>query len=242
MEIKNPYSGDIALVSMRTQESDTYSESRDAISTDWSHCLAAAGLLAVPVPNFAAQVPELCGALRPVLIVLTGGDISPASPQMLARETAAVFRRDETERCLVDWAIDNGVPVLGVCRGMQFLNVYFGGSVSLGGSATAEPEIAHVAERHGVDILVAKWRDAADGQERIDVNSYHEDCVIVDQLAEPLSIAALSEGGQIVEGFCHADLPVLGIQWHPERESALSNLDRKLIRFLTAPGSQDSNK
>ena len=134
----------------------------------------------------------------------------------------------------MDWALANRVPVLGVCRGMQFLNVYFGGRVSWGGSKDHEPQVGHVAARHDIELQNPRWRRAACGQGRINVNSYHDDCVIADQLADGLSVDALSSGGVIVEAFSHVDFPVVGIQWHPEREPSMSTLDSWLFRSLSS--------
>jgi putative glutamine amidotransferase len=193
------------LVSQRVDVIAGRDERRDALDQRLVHLLAECGLLAVPVPNRPELVAELWRAVRPHGVVLSGGnDLSAyggSSPE-----------RDNTERALLDLALAEHQPVLGICRGLQMMVHYFGGSL--------QRVAGHVAARHQVSGLL---RDLVLDAE---VNSYH-DWGIAEQgdVLRPLAHAA--DGS--VEAAGHHGQRVLGIMWHPEREAVPTALDRTLI-------------
>ena len=99
---------------------------------------------------------------------------------------------EATDGFLIRSFADSGRPILGICRGMQALNVLFGGTLH-----TSIP--GH--QQLGPAPLV---------------NSNHHQAVRV--LGEELCLLQQAADGTI-EGFCHETLPILGVQWHPERQS-----------------------
>ena len=103
--------------------------------------------------------------------------------------------RYKTELVVCDWAMRNGIPILGVCHGAFFLNYAFKG-------IDAKVE-GHRGKDHAVIM---------EGQEYI-VNSYHDICIY--ELGKDLTPIARTDAH--VEAFKHKDLPIWGIVWHPER-------------------------
>src|SRR5699024_6950086 len=117
-----------------------------------------------------------------------------------------------TEIELLNYSLNKGVPLLGICRGLQMLNVYFGGALKKCNN--------HISERHFILLL--------ENNQSYEVNSYHGQAITAETLAPDLGIVALSEDG-LIEAVCHQEHKMLGVQWHPERENGLKFLDRTLI-------------
>lgn len=203
----------IAL-SMRVTEAVGYVEPRDSISHDWLNRLGEWDMMPCLVPNLLKDATSYIDVIAPDLLVLTGGDDLGATPD-----------RDRTETELFNIALARGLPVLGICRGLQFINQYFGGSTV---------EIAgHVACSHRVDFAES-WQPQYGNEDT--VNSYHNLAIAPDGLGAALETTATDTDG-FVEGVRHGELPVAGIMWHPERASALSG-DRGLFEYLIGQGGR----
>ena len=126
------------------------------------------------------------------------------------------LERTETEFYVTEKAIEQNIPVFGICGGMQFLNVFFGGSLYQDIEALIENPLNHEKGAvHEVEINQGSSLSKNLNQKKFNVKSYHHQAV--NMLGENLKINAKSPDG-IVEGIEHSDLPVLGIQWHPELE------------------------
>ena len=199
----------IVFVSMRSSDSATYFELRDAVSHDWSRFFSAHGILPVLVPNALERPTELMEQLPGVGLLLTGGDDLGEAP------------RDRTECQLLDAALQRRMPIFGTCRGLQMINVAFGGTVA---RRYGED---HVAVDHAIDITDSLGGTLPTGHFR--VNSFHNDCVVEEGLAAKLRAFALAPDG-VVEGLYHPELPITAIQWHPERENPGRELDTALLR------------
>ena len=199
----------IVFVSMRSSDSATYVEERDAISHDWSRFFSAHGIVPVLVPNALDRPVELLGQLPGRGLLLTGGDDLGEAP------------RDRTERRLLRAAVERRLPVFGACRGLQLVNLAFGGTV-----ARRSGE-GHVAKDHPVEVTDSLGGTLPLG--RFQVNSFHNDCVRTDGLAGDLRAFALAPDG-IVEGLYHPGLPITAVQWHPERPNSGQELDAALLK------------
>lgn len=144
-------------------------------------------------------------------------------------ETLHDPQRDSTSLPLVKAAITRGIPLLGICRGFQEINVALGGSLhqhvhlvdqkidhreNKNASLEQQYAAAHRVQLAG-DGLLSK----ALGEDSIMVNSLHGQGI--EQLAEPL-IAEASAPDGLVEAFRHSDSErfVYGVQWHPEWKTA----------------------
>jgi len=206
------------LISQRVDVIESYSERRDALDQRWSELLWEAGCLGLPVPNHRRALTELLKVLPIDGILLTGGN-SPVEYGGLAQE------RDETDELLISFAVSNNTPLLGVCRGMQSIVLYFGG--------TLRKVKEHVAVRHEIIINNNLHRSSTRN-----VNSYHE--YSPDKLPDALTIFAQSMDDEI-EYLRHKNLPIAGIMWHPEREIPFMPDDIELFNIFVQGTSYESN-
>jgi putative glutamine amidotransferase len=155
--------------------------------------------------------------------------------KLLARYTAPAQddRRDRLETALISEAINKKLPVLGICRGEQLINVHFGGTLhqSLKGFYSEAPEIRSIfpAKR----IIVAEHTRLAKilGRHPRRVNALHQQAI--DRVGEHLRVAAVDRNG-IVQAVEHQTLPfIIGVQWHPEYLLQLPE-QRALFKALIA--------
>jgi putative glutamine amidotransferase len=154
------------------------------------------------------------------LLLSGGGDIEPIRyGEPAAPEVDGVDRaRDAWELALVAAAIERSVPVLGICRGAQVLNVAAGGTLVQHLPDHTE-QVHRDRERygevvHGVRITRGSRLARAMGRARVGVNTLHHQAV--DQVGLGLEAVAWGPDGfvEAVESVAHARL--LGVQWHPE--------------------------
>jgi putative glutamine amidotransferase len=151
-------------------------------------------------------------------VVIGGGDdISPdlygGAVVTSARIDAA---RDKLERGIVIEAMRRGMPVLGICRGAQMLNVALGGSLHQDayGTYTASSRVWTILPRKDVTILQRTHLSRVAGGGRIVVNALHHQAVA--RLGKGLRVAARDDGGMIQAVERRRDPFALGVQWHPE--------------------------
>jgi len=124
--------------------------------------------------------------------------------------------RDTLEMNLIDQAVRRGIPVLGICRGEQLLNVYFGGTLhrDLAGFYVEDPEVRSILPRKRVLLENGSRLARVVGAPSVRVNALHRHAI--DRLGDGLRVAARDRNG-IVQAIEHARLPfVIGVQWHPE--------------------------
>jgi putative glutamine amidotransferase len=101
--------------------------------------------------------------------------------------------------------VKKNLPIFGICRGLQTLNVHFGGS--LWQHLTKHPQ------SKGYTDTVHKVRMSST-EKKFDVNSRHHQCIW--KLADNFVATAYSEDGKIIEAISHKTLPIVAVQWHPE--------------------------
>lgn len=195
-------------------------ERRDALDQRWIACLAALDVAVVPVPNALVDPAAWAHALCIDGLLLSGGNDLVAAPA--GRDVAP--ERDRTESGLLDAAGRAGWPVLGVCRGLQMMNVHLGGRVS----STS----GHAGSYHSIyrTAHASRWFDSA-WERTPTVNSYHDYGIGAGELA-PGCVALYQDSEGRTEAFEHERLPWLGIMWHPEREPDLTVRDHQLLARL----------
>jgi len=214
------------------------------VNYSWS-VEAAGGLpLLLPIPADAAVAADWLG-LVDGLLFSGGADIAPtaygAVPSRLVKRISSA--RDGFELALAALARERGLPMLGICRGHQLLNVALGGSLyqdiadELPGSGGHSPEGLPMDEPYHYVTLTdpASRLRAALGEGRLLTNSFHHQAVR--DLAPGLRETARSDDG-ILEAF-EADGPFLvGVQFHPEaltkRYPAFLGIFRALVEAAAA--------
>ena len=161
-----------------------------------------------------SQAKSCAGLLLP-----GGGDISPARyGQEPDGSEEPDLRRDEAELELVADFIAWGRPILGICRGIQMLNVALGGDLIQDiPTAAAHRHDKVLGDRvHTVTAGEDSFLYPLYGRE-FSVNSAHHQAL--GQLAAGLRLAAVSSEDGVVEAVEWPNLGVYGVQWHPERMS-----------------------
>lgn len=155
------------------------------------------------------------------LLLAGGGDIDPA--RYGDEDTACAYvdaDRDELEFTIARQAIDRDIPILGICRGFQVINVVRGGKLvqDLPGHESLNDELVqhhHVRPRPG-SIL-----EGATGGQSITVNSRHHQGVTPEFLGRGL--VATVEVDDLIEAFEATDRRwMVGVQWHPEQTHEVS--------------------
>lgn len=189
-------------ITQRVSVVPSYGERRDCLDQAWTRFLSACGLLPALLPNVTEVALALCDRADIAGLVLSGGND-------LAALGGDAPERDAVENALLDLAERRGLPVLGVCRGMQVIQQRF--SIPL---LRVE---GHVEQCQVIRI---------DG-ERKQVNSYHRFAAFGSRW--PLEVWAVADDG-VVKAIRHSTAPVTGIMWHPERLNPFSPADVLLFR------------
>ena len=193
-------------LTQRVQVINSYDERRDALDQRWYKLALNLGWLPMALPNIdPSRAEQLVNEYDLDGIILTGGNslhvLEPNNPNVAPE-------RDKFETELISLSVKNNIPILGVCRGMQIVNSYFGG--------TFEKISNHVAVEHELKIK------SGDFDFPTLVNSFHEWCIPASGLASNLKPLAC-DANENIEAFRHESFNVFGIMWHPERAIQLSS-------------------
>jgi putative glutamine amidotransferase len=111
-------------LTQRVEVVPSYGERRDCLDQNWARFLLEAGLLPVPLSNAVSDVTAYVDALELDGVVLTGGN----DPSSLSGARNTAPERDRFESLLVTHCRERKLPLIGVCRGMQVLNLELGGN------------------------------------------------------------------------------------------------------------------
>jgi putative glutamine amidotransferase len=135
--------------------------------------------------------------------------------------------RDELELEAFEYCRGRGLPVLGVCRGLQFLNVSFGGSMlqHLGITSVEHEATDGISRFHLIEIVPGTRLAALAGARRsIRVNSRHHQGLLAEHVAPGLRASATAADG-VVEGLeGEGESFLVGVQFHPERPGEVPEL------------------
>ena len=205
-----------------------YGYNIDALEQSYFKYYQKFGIILIPLSNVSDNLFSNLLELNLDGIILSGGEnLNPRLYRKpLLKEKAYSDNRDATEKILMDFAIDNALPVLCQCRGAQFLNVYFGGQL-IQEIRNSKNELSHVGRTHKVEITEAKSISYL-GKSTTIVNSYHSQGFSEKELSKKLKVFAKAPDG-IIEGVYHPSFPVAGILWHPERESPEPEINEKIL-------------
>lgn len=198
-----------------------------------------AGLSVLLVPAIADAVIGLDDRLDGLLLTGSGSNVCSSlyGGQSLPPGQTTDGRRDEVALGLAGRMIEAGRPVFGICRGLQELNVLFGGTLATdvgdAGHYAAEdglPLDQLFSHRHDVEIVADGMLDEVMPSRRLDVVSVHRQGIA--RLGAGLSAEAHASDG-LVEAISARPCggPVLGVQWHPEWDVAESAASQAFFRL-----------
>ena len=184
-----------------------YHEVRDAISHDLIDFIFSLSAKPIIIPNNVNYLVSILSEID-ILVISGGNDLSS-----VMSENHDLFLqsklRDKVENRLIELSIAQHIPVIGICRGMQIINEYFGGTLK----KLKRPNI-HSNGEHKVFFEEKVFEDL-EGNELL-VNSYHNYCI--DSIGKDLIPVAFSDDKEI-ELMKHKVFPIYGMMWHPERKS-----------------------
>ena len=194
----------------------SYKDKVDYLSDDWQVYFnkIRSDIILIPIPNNKKLVQKMIKELKPNGLILTGGN-----------DLGEFKNRDETEFKMIREFLKLKKPVLGVCRGMQVLNSFYGGKLSYKNKSLID--INHTNSEHKVNIC----DDYFFKKKKIKVNSFHKFLIKKKQVAKNFTPFAISDDG-VVEGFYDLKKNIFGIQWHLERPSPSKKFDLMIIEKI----------
>lgn len=199
-------------ITFRITNAEKYEEQRDSISHDWPLFLEKINALPIWIPNSISNLDNFLNEIKLDGIILSGGDNIGDTPI-----------RDATENSIINYAMNKNMPLLGVCRGMQILNEFFGGTTH---TLTND---SHIANNHLINLKNEFLLNLINNSE-ISVNSFHKNIITNSSLADILNPIALSEIDDTVEAFMHKNFPFIGVMWHPERQQ--KSFDEDILKKI----------
>lgn len=206
-----------ALITQR-ESVDRHGVATDTLESSYIRYFEDLGYGCFPVSNHISDVEYLFG-IEPDLLVLTGGGSVSGKYYDPVREGEDMPRRDCVEKMLFEKAIRKDIPVLAICRGMQYVNALMGGRISV---LSALQVHRSIGEDHPVYF----------GEDIIWVNNYHNDGIYTCQLADGLIPIVMDRENDVVEAYSSKKYKILGVQFHPERMISDSGSARKIVSLI----------
>lgn len=194
------------------------------LENDMANYVTKKGILPVLIPDVKAEYLDDILAEMDGFVLQGGTDLAP---QTYGEEPIGIWKgdghRDQYELKILDYAIKNSKPVLGICRGFQLMNVYFGGTLYQD-TLTQKPNVAdhRSAElydtiKHPIKLVEGSFFGQLYAHEANPyVNTVHHQSV--KDLGKDLEVYAWSNDG-LIEAFGYTKEPqgkVMAVQWHPE--------------------------
>lgn len=208
-----------ALITQR-EGVNQYGDPVDILEASYVRFYELLGFIPKAVSNFTKNVEMLFNKKRDLLIVVGGGSLPP---EMYDRphEDSLQPNRDRMEEQVVHYCVAHGIPIIATCRGMQYVNVMFGGKLHY------HPYLKEERKR-GVDHQVWLLKE----ERSIWVNNYHSDCIFEGELAPCFEPLAVDRENGVIEAYGSDEMKILALQWHPERRFETANAyeeTRKII-------------
>ena len=205
-------------ITQRVMKHPRYNEMMDCLDTKWSKLMISLDILPVPLSLApASSADEIWKMLELDGLILSGGNTLVEYAEATDNTENLSAERDAYEKALLKAALTSGKPVLGVCRGLQVINIYYNGQLT--------KVKGHAGTRH----CLLTENLATTFQFPSEVNSFHDFAIPRNQLGKEL-IPLAHDAEDNIEAFHHTKDKVLGIMWHPERENPPLQPDCELIK------------
>ncbi len=202
----------VIAVTQRVDVVTAYDEKRDALDQRWWKLLYKCGFTLLPLPNNPDRCLDLIGDVALSGIIFSGGN-------NLVAYGGSTAERDHTEARLLEYAVARKVPLLGVCRGMQFIQHSHG--------VELEPVSGHVCATQ--QVMIAGVEETR--------NSYHN--LGTTTTTPELEVWAKTADG-VVKAVRHVQHRIEGIMWHPERMPGFVAGDIEYIRNFFSSAAEGS--
>ena len=212
-------------ISQRVYLCPRTNEIRDCIDRRWYDFFELLNIILIPIPN-SNIVESLFYNVEFDGFILSGGN-NLNNKKNYSEEKMLKFydisaTRDVVEEKIIDFCLKKNVPLIGVCRGMQMINSYFGGSLM-----KVNPK-EHVSVNHKVFFENSIFCDFYGPFQTL--NSFHNFGVSDLTIAEEL--IPLGNSGNSIECLKHKFKDIYGIMWHPERYKTFQNEDINLFKEI----------
>lgn len=205
-----------ALITQR-QRTDSHGALIDVLERAYVAYFEMLGYIVIPVPNYTQNLSAYW-RLEIDLVILSGGGDVPGKYCMPQTDDVDSPERDEIERQLLRGAVDRKIPIIAICRGMQFVSGYLGGFVShLKDLKVTRP----IGQEHPILL----------NGEVVQVNNFHNDGIYKQGLAKSLTPIGIDSENDVVEVYESKPLRILGLQCHPERAMS-DGVSRQVIDEL----------
>ena len=191
------------------------------------------------------DIEALLGAVDGILLTGARANVHPTRFGIDPDPRHEPYDRDEMALSLIDTCVERGVPIFGICRGFQEMNVAFGGSLHPeirdipgrmnhrmprleNGDIHPDPTVVF-ADRHEVRLVPEGYFAKLLGCESIRVNSLHGQGIL--DPGKRIAIEGVAEDGTI-EAICINDAPAfaVGVQWHAEYDPQSNPINRALFQ------------
>ena len=233
------------VIGMITAPNPKLLHGRHLINTSYVRAVIAAGGTPLLIPSdgdngLAAEYLTLLHGL----LVPGGEDVTPAlyGEDPLRQVTFMNEDKDRMELALIRGAVERGMPVFGICRGIQLLNVCFGGTLYQDLPAQYPGVLGHAQDMairgqltHRVTLEPDSLLEKLLGGEPLSVNSYHHQAVRTP--APGFTVAARAADG-VIEGVEDLKRNLYAVQWHPEDLVESHPRFRPLFRHLVERAEQ----
>lgn len=213
------------------------------VTQDYSESLSMAGAIPLIMPYLESRSEDE-QYIKEVLdevdgVILPGGsDIDPALYDSYPEKNLGNISpdRDRWELKILELAMEMKKPILGICRGFQLINIYYGGSLKVDVCGNSDQsKIPHMAlmvpkyyKTHQLEIKENTRLAKIFAGNKVAVNSYHHQAL--DEIGKGLTVSAVAPDGY-VEAVEDPKYPFLvGVQWHPEMMAAKDPLQLKLFK------------
>ena len=192
------------LITQRFEKIGKFKELRDNLDVRLSSLIFRLGYIPVPVPTNSIKVLKYIKQISPSGIILSGGG-----------DPKKIDERYILEKKLLNFANKNKIPLLGICRGAQRINIHFKGKL--------KKIENHVRKKHFIS--------GSSLTKDLKVNSFHDFGFNNIMMGKNLKMLASSNDG-VVEYFKHVNKLIYGIMWHPERNKKIKKFDREIIKKI----------
>ena len=191
------------------------------VNEEYIKYVESAGFIPVilPISENAYELYSMCDAF-----LITGGEdidsywYNEEHHPMLGNFD---LEMDKADKAVIEYAYNNSKPMLGICRGLQAINAFLGGTL-----IQHIDDDSHKRITYGVDFELVRNGNFFENvySEHSKINSYHHQAI--KKLAPDFKICGYSNG--CIEAIEHESKPIIAVQWHPEK---LDDLDNKNLIF-----------
>lgn len=193
------------FISQRLDSVGKFDEKRNNLDTRFLKLFDKLDIIPILIPNDIYLTKKIIKDIKPKGIILTsGGDA-------LKKDV-----RYYSELLLINFAYKKNIPLIGICRGAQAINLYFSGKIKKISN--------HVRKKHKLNINLGN-------KQKVTTNCYHDYGIKKESLGKNLKVLGKTNDGSI-ELFKHKSKKIIGMMWHPERFKKLRAFELKIFKNL----------